>query len=75
MFVIMFKRMFAIMFRRTIIADVVQGIIVGGLLAFFTANQINRIIGLFTFLPKRTIFSGIVQASSSAIRWRTFDES
>jgi len=26
------------MFRRTIIADVVQGIIIGGVLAFFTAN-------------------------------------
>jgi hypothetical protein len=36
----MFKRMFAIMFRRTIIADVVQGIIVGGVLAFITANLI-----------------------------------
>ncbi len=61
MFAIMFKRMFAIMFRRTIVADVVQGIIVGGLLAFFTANRItaNRII--FTFLPERTISSGIVQ--------------
>jgi len=32
--------MFAIMFRRTITADIVQGIIVGGLLAFFTANRI-----------------------------------
>jgi hypothetical protein len=55
--------MFAIMFRRTIVADVVQGIIVGGLLAFFTANRItaNRIIGLFTFLPERTNSSGIVQ--------------
>jgi hypothetical protein len=50
--------MFVIMFRRTIIADVVQGIIVGGLLASFTAN---RIIGFFTLLPERTIFSGIVQ--------------
>ncbi len=48
------------MFRRTIVADVVQGIIVGGLLAFFTANQI---IGfrIFTFLPERTTFSGIIQ--------------
>jgi hypothetical protein len=53
--------MFAIMFRRTIVADVVQGIIVGGLLVFFTANRItaNRII--FTFLPERTISSGIIQ--------------
>jgi hypothetical protein len=32
--------MFAIMFRRTIAAGVVQGITVGGLLAFFTANRI-----------------------------------
>ncbi len=30
------ERMFAIMFRRTIVSDVVQGIIVGGVLAFFT---------------------------------------
>ncbi len=49
----MFKRTIIniFMFRRTIVADVVQGIIVGELLAFFTAN---RIIGLrlFTFLPK-----------------------
>ncbi len=45
------ERMFAIMFRRTIVADVVQGIIVGGLLASFTAN---RIIGFFTWQPERT---------------------
>jgi hypothetical protein len=39
--------MFAIMFRRTILADSVQGIIMGGLLAFFTANRIttNLILG------------------------------
>jgi hypothetical protein len=30
--------MFAIMFRRTIVADVVQGIILGGVLAFITAQ-------------------------------------
>jgi hypothetical protein len=56
--------MFAIIFRRTIVADGVQGIIVGGLLAFFTANQItaNRIIGFFTLLPERPISSGIVQS-------------
>jgi hypothetical protein len=28
--------MFAIMFRRTIVSDVVQGIIIGGVLAFVT---------------------------------------
>jgi hypothetical protein len=50
--------MFAIMFSMTIVADVVQGIIAGGVLASFTAN---RIIGFFTFLPERTIFSGIIQ--------------
>jgi hypothetical protein len=32
--------MFAIMFRRTVVANVVQGTTVGGLLAFFTANRI-----------------------------------
>jgi hypothetical protein len=32
MFAIMFKRMFDIMFRRTIVVDVVQGIIVGRVL-------------------------------------------
>jgi len=42
--------MFAIMFRRIIVADVVQGIIVGGLLALFTAN---RIIGLRLFTLMR----------------------
>lgn len=52
--------MFAIMFRRTIVADVVQGIIVG-VLAFFTIDRItaNRIF--FTFLPGRAISGGIVQ--------------
>jgi hypothetical protein len=30
------ERMFAIMFRRTIVSDVVQGIIIGGMLAFIT---------------------------------------
>jgi hypothetical protein len=30
--------MFAIMFRRTIITDLVQGIIIGGVLAGITAN-------------------------------------
>jgi hypothetical protein len=30
--------MFAIMFRRTIVSDVVQGIIIGGVLAFITAQ-------------------------------------
>src|SRR5664279_4141409 len=30
------ERMFAIMFRRTIVSDVVQGIIIGGVLAFIT---------------------------------------
>jgi len=34
------ERMFAIMFRRTIVADVVQGIIIGGVLAFITAQII-----------------------------------
>jgi hypothetical protein len=32
--------MFAIMFRRTIVSDVVQGIIIGGVLAFITAQII-----------------------------------
>jgi len=52
------------MYRRTIVADVVQAIIVGGLLAFFTANHItaNRIIGFSTLLLARTNSSGIVQA-------------
>ena len=36
----MFEKMFAIMFSRTIVADVVQGLFVGGVLAFFTANRI-----------------------------------
>jgi hypothetical protein len=36
MFAIMFKRVFAIMVRRKIVDDVVQGIIVGGVLAFIT---------------------------------------
>jgi hypothetical protein len=40
MFAIMFKRMFAIMFRRTIVSDDVQGIIIGGVLAFITAQII-----------------------------------
>jgi hypothetical protein len=43
MFAIMIKLFIAIMSRRTIIADVVEAIIVGGLLAYFTAN---RIIGV-----------------------------
>ena len=34
------ERMFAIMFRRTIVSDVVQGIIIGGVLAFITAQII-----------------------------------
>jgi hypothetical protein len=46
------------MLRRTIVTDVVQGIIVGGLLAFFTAN---RIIGFSTLQSERTSFSGIIQ--------------
>ena len=36
MFAIMFKRVFAIMVRRNIVSDIVQGIIVGGVLAFIT---------------------------------------
>jgi hypothetical protein len=32
--------MFAIMFRRTIVSDVVQGIIIGGVLAFITSQII-----------------------------------
>jgi hypothetical protein len=40
MFDIMFKRMFAIMVRRKIVDDVVQGIIIGGVLAFVTAQII-----------------------------------
>ncbi len=32
--------MFATMFRRTIVSDVVQGIIIGGVLAFITAQII-----------------------------------
>jgi hypothetical protein len=64
MFAIMFKRMFAFMFRRTIVADVVQAIIVGGLLVYFTANRITatRILGISTLLPERTNSSGLVQA-------------
>jgi hypothetical protein len=58
--------MFAIMFGRTIIADVVQGMIVGGLLAFFTANRITG-LRLFTSLPGRTGFSGILQDIFSGI--------
>jgi hypothetical protein len=63
MFTIMFKRMFAFMYRRTIVVDVVQAIIVGGLLAFFTANRItaSRIIGFSTLQPVRTTFSGLIQ--------------
>jgi len=55
----MFKRMYAILFRRTIVADVVQAIIVGGLLAFFTANRIMG-LRLFSSMP-RSGFSGIIQ--------------
>jgi hypothetical protein len=35
----MFNRMFAFMYRRTIVVDVVQGIIVGGLLAGNSAER------------------------------------
>jgi hypothetical protein len=47
--------MFAIMFRRTIVADVVQGIIVGGVLAFITA-QILMIAEVTKVNGWRTIF-------------------
>jgi hypothetical protein len=40
MYAIMLKRMYAIVFRRTIAADVVEAIIVGGFLAHLTANRI-----------------------------------
>ena len=55
----MFNKLFAILSRRTIIADVVEAIIVGGLLAHLA---VNRIMGLrlFSSLP-RTGFSGLVQ--------------
>jgi hypothetical protein len=59
MFTIMLKLFIAIMSRRTIIADVVEAIIVGGLLAYFTANRIIG-VSLFSAGPK-TGFSGIVQ--------------
>lgn len=36
MFTIMFKRVFAIMVRRNIASDIVQGIIIGGVLGFIT---------------------------------------
>jgi hypothetical protein len=63
MFAIMFKGMFDFMYRRTIAVDVVQAIVVGGLLAYFTANRItaNRIIGFSSLQPERTIFSGMIQ--------------
>ena len=35
--------MFAIMFRRTIVSDVMQGILIGGGLAFVTAQVFVRI--------------------------------
>jgi hypothetical protein len=60
MFAFMFNRMFAFMFRRTILADVVQGIVVGGLLAFFTANRIMG-LRLFTSLPERASSSGVIR--------------
>jgi hypothetical protein len=59
MFAIMFRGMYAMLFRRTIAADVVKAIIVGGLLAYFTAN---RIIGVSVFSAgPKTGFSGIIQ--------------
>jgi hypothetical protein len=51
--------MYAMLFRRTFVADVVEAIIVGGLLAYFTAN---RIMGVSLFSAgQKTGFSGIVQ--------------
>jgi len=49
------ERMFAIMFRRTIVSDVVQGIIIGGVLAFITA-QILMNVYVTTVNGWRTIF-------------------
>jgi hypothetical protein len=45
--------MFAIMFRRTIVSDVVQGIIIGGVLAFITAQilmiaEVTKVKGWIT---------------------------
>ena len=56
----MFARIHAIMLRRTIAADVVQAIVVGGLLAHITANRIMG-LRLFSSMPGRTGFSGIIQ--------------
>jgi hypothetical protein len=39
--------MFAIMFRKTIVSDVVQGIILGGVLAFITTQIMKRAISPF----------------------------
>jgi hypothetical protein len=59
MFAIMLKLFIAIMSRSTIIAYVVEAIIVGGLLAYFTAN---RIIGVSLFSSRpNTGLSGIIQ--------------
>jgi hypothetical protein len=49
------------MSRRTIVADVVQGAVAGGLLAFVTAHQINRAIGLFAILLRNAGSHGAIQ--------------
>jgi hypothetical protein len=55
----MIKLFIVIMSKRTIIADVVEAIVVGGLLAYFTAN---RIIGVSLFTSRPNIgFRGIIQ--------------
>jgi uncharacterized membrane protein len=43
--------MFAFMFRRTIVSDVVQGIIIGGVLAFITAQIIMCVIRSMSTTP------------------------
>ena len=57
----MFNRILAIMFRRTTTTDVVEGILVGAALTYFTANRITS-FRLISLLPEKTISGGIVQA-------------
>jgi hypothetical protein len=56
----MVNRMFGPMPRNIIAADVVQGIIVVGLLAFFTANHVTRPSGSFHLVPEMA--GGIIQS-------------
>jgi hypothetical protein len=61
----MFKRLFTSLFRRTILADVVQGLIVGGVLAFITFQILTH--AYFTRINGWTTMFGCGEPTSGIL--------